>query len=201
MSTWTSKVALVLLLAACVPAGGGGPAGRGSARVLGGEITVAGPRDYCIDPRASRETADSAVMVLGRCSGGGTADPALITVTVGAPGSSEVLKSGASALTAFFTSSAGRAALARDGRAGSVKIHSVAVADGALVLHLSDRAVGPYWRALIGARGRLVTISVSAPQGANLAKEDGRALLDRSIVAMRAANRSDDAAAGLPNPG
>ncbi|MCB6179516.1 hypothetical protein LHP98_15440 [Rhodobacter sp. Har01] len=193
MSTWISRAALVLLLAACVPVAGGGLglAGKNAAPVLGGAIEVAGPRGYCIDRKASRETEDSAVMVLGRCAGSLTAEPALIAIVVGAQGSSEVLKTGASALTEFFASADGRAALARDGRAGSVTIHSVTVAEGALVLHLTDRSVGRYWRALIGARGRLVTISVSAPVGDDLAPEAGRALLDATIAAMRAANRGE----------
>ena len=189
MSTWISKAGAVLLLAACVPGELPGTPGRTSAPVLGGAVTVAGPSGYCIDGKAGHQTDKTAVAVLGRCSGSGTAKPALITVTVGGPGSASVLESGAPALSAYFTSAAGRAALARDGRAGSVVVRSVAVADGALVLDLTDRAVGRIWRALIGLNGRAVTIAVSAPKGASLDAKAGRALLDRSIASMRAANR------------
>jgi hypothetical protein len=190
MSIWISRAAAVLipalLCAACVPVGGGGGALPRSADFLNGDLRVAAPQGYCIDTRASHETGDGAVVLMGRCSESSAAAPGLITLTAGAPGSSDALKAGGRALTDYFTSAAGRAALARDGRASSVRVKMVSVADGALVLNVSDRTAGDYWRAILGVKGRLVSISVTAPGGGAL--PEGRAMLDKAVAAFRAAN-------------
>ncbi len=217
MSTWTSRggvpallraglvLAVGLGLAACVapgPSPGTAAAGSGprSLALQGGAITAAAPPGYCIEPKASHDEGDSAVVLMGRCSGASSAAPALIAVSIGAPGSSAVLQSGAQALSDYFLSPAGRAALARDGRAASVTIRKTAIADGALILRVEDRGVGPYWRAILGLKGRLVTLSVSAPDtaagtaaetgpaGAPLDEATGRRILDRAVLAMRRAN-------------
>ncbi|VDC27224.1 hypothetical protein [Pseudogemmobacter humi] len=190
MSIWISKFLFpALLLAACVPATTGGGSGA-SVSFLNGEIRAVPPSGYCTDPRASHDSGQGAVILMGRCPGKGAAVPALITVTLGAPGSSAVLKNGAKALSDYFVSPPGRAALARDGRPGSVRVAKTALSEGALVLRVEDRAVGGYWRAVLGLKGRLVTISVMAPEGASLPEEAGREILERTMASMRAANRS-----------
>ncbi|NJM81865.1 MAG: hypothetical protein HC844_04605 [Tabrizicola sp.] len=49
MSTWISRAALFALLAGCLPVGGPPDGGTRAASILGGALTVAAPRDYCID--------------------------------------------------------------------------------------------------------------------------------------------------------
>lgn len=215
MSTWTSRgraaallLAAGLVLAACVlpapPAGtdaaGKDAAGTGAApgprslALQGGSFTAAAPQGYCIEPGASHDEGDSAVVLMGRCSGASSAAPALIALSIGAPGSSAVLQSGAQALSDYFLSPAGRAALARDGRASSVTIRKTAIADGVLILRVEDRSIGPYWRAVLGLKTRLVTLSVSAPEagsapeGPALDEATGRRILDRAVAALRRAN-------------
>lgn len=203
MSTWTSRIgrpalalSAALLLAACVTGPGPGPvtggtsgdSGPRSLALQGGSITAAAPAGYCIEPVANHDEGAGAVVLMGRCSGASQAPPALIAVSIGGPGSSVVLQSGARALSDYFLTPAGRAALARDGRASSVAIRKTAIADGALVLRVEDRAVGAYWRAILGLRGRLVTLSVTAPEASTLDEAEGRRLLDRAIAAMRRAN-------------
>lgn len=174
-----AALVLMLGLQACVAPGGGG----GTVAMFGGEMKAAAPAGYCIEPTASSAQGDSAVVLMGRCGGAEGVAPALITVSIGGPGSSAVLKTGAKALSDYFLSAAGRAALARDGRAGSVKVVQTSVADGALMLRVADRTVGDYWRAILGLKGRLVTISVTAPD-----PETGRTLLEAAMAAMRRAN-------------
>ncbi len=183
----------LLALAACVaPQGGGSPAAAASARrvpVQDGAIVATVPAGFCFDSAASHDDPSGAVMVAGRCTAGTDgAGPAVISVSVGAEGSSDVLKSGARALSEWFTSPAGRAALARDGRASSVRVARTAVSDGAFVLLVSDRKAGTYWRAVLGLRGRLVSVSVQAPAGAALDEAEGRQILDRTVAALRGAN-------------
>lgn len=173
---------------ACTPTGSAG--GRStSLAMFGGTMHAAPPAGYCVDRDASRERDDRAVILMGRCAGAAATAPALITVSLGAPGSAGVLRRGARAMSDYFTSPAGRAALARDGRAASVRVLRASVADDALVLRVEDRAAGGYWRAVTGLRGRLVTISVTAPQAGGPADPaDLRRLLEQALAAMRRAN-------------
>ena len=61
-------------------------------------------------------------------------------------------------------------------------------AGDAYLLHLSDRTVGEYWRAVVGLNGRLVTISANGAQDAPLAPPAGRAVLDATLIALHRAN-------------
>lgn len=195
-------VLAVTSLSACVELtemGGGTSSGaRSSAPVtlLHGAMIVQPPAGYCVDPKASHSERDTAVILMGKCTSASEASPALITVTIGGEGSSSVLRTGAKALSDYFRSAAGRAALARNGRADAVRVSRVSIADGALVMRVEDRSIGAYWRAVLGLRGRLVTLSVSAPEGQTLAEETGRSILDRSIAAMRRANPAAAKATG-----
>ncbi len=188
MSSWMGLVAGLALLVGCVAVDNGAALPR-TAAFLGGEMKVMAPQGYCIDRAASHDAADGVVVLMGRCSEASTAPPALVTLTAGGPGSAEVLGLGGKALSDYFTSSAGRAALARDGRAGSVKVSSAAVSGGVFVMRVSDRRAGEYWRAILGLKGRLVTISVTAPQGAALPADQGRKILDQAVKGFEAANR------------
>lgn len=192
MSTWISKACplgfgLILLLAACVPMEGG-PSGARSASIMNGQFTVPAPYGYCVDRAASQATERSAVIIMGRCSDRAGVPPAAITATVGAAGSATVLAAGPEALAAYFASANGRAALSRNGQASAVTVHEIGSANGAIVLHLTDRAVGEYWRAVLGLRGRLVTLAVTPPDGQPLSAAEGRTLLLRAIAGLRAAN-------------
>ncbi|MBK6466056.1 MAG: hypothetical protein IPF96_03610 [Rhodobacter sp.] len=187
MSTWISKLLVLFVLSGCVVAGV--PAGRSaSTPVLGGALTAAVPPGYCIDPQASHDGRDSAVVIAGRCSSIQPVPAAAITLSLGAAGSSETLKVGARALTDWARSPAGRAALARNGKAGSVAIRETLVSDGVFLIRLEDRSVGTYWRAAVGIRGRLVMISVTPPAGGDLPPEAGREILMRVVATLKRVN-------------
>jgi len=173
------------LLSACVAPGGSG--GKGAMSFVGGDFHVVAPAGYCIDPAASHDSGDSAVVLIGDC---GPVVPAIISITLGEPGSSAVLQSGARALSDYFTSRAGRAALARDGQAASVTVRETSLAGGALIMRLHDRQVGEYWRAVMGVKARLVSVSVTAPQTSSLSPDQSRKLLEQTMTALRAANGS-----------
>ena len=176
--------ALVMCLAACVVSAGD----AASTRVLGGAITVALPAGYCADPNSGHDDGRSALVIAGRCSATRPVPAAAIAVSVGAEGSSAILKSGAVALSDWVRSKAGRAALARDGQANSVAIRETQIWKGAFLIHLEDRNAGPYWRAAIGIKGRLIMISVNPPAQGALPLGAGRAVLEALINAIRQAN-------------
>lgn len=185
MRAWirTAPVVLTLALAACQPTG----TGR-TAPVLGGTVSLGLPEGFCIDRSASREGRDQAVVLMGRCSNTSAPDPAILTYSVGTAGSASVLRGGGSELAGLFTSDRGRAMLARSGRAGDVRVLSARQSGEAFLLQLDDRRLGRYWRAITGARGRLVSISVTGAPGANLSQEAGRALLEQAVTALRRSN-------------
>lgn len=178
----------ILTLASC-QLGSGFTSSR-AAPVLGGALNIGVPPGYCIDGKASRESRDSAVFLMGRCSDAMTATPALITVTIGQGGSAGVMTAGGPALAAFFSSKQGRAMLSRSGRAGDVKIIAALGAGDAFLLHLQDRNVGEYWRAVIGVKARLVTLSATGTDEIRLDPAEGRKILEQALDALRAANKT-----------
>ena len=178
-------------LLACTPEGGlPGPARQ--AAVLNGALNVSPPRGYCIDRAASRNTDDSAVVLMGRCTDAVPVAPAVISLTLGKAGTSAVLAAGGQALADYFSSAPGRAAVARSGRASDVRVLEAfgkgPGGGGAFLLHLADRRVGDYWRAVVGVRGRLVTVTVTPPEDQPLPPEAGRDLLEQVLAGLIRAN-------------
>lgn len=157
--------------------------------VLQGAFLAAPPRGYCVRPKASTQSAQSAVVLMGRCESAEASAPALISVSVGDAGSSAVLKKGVKALSDYFLSPQGRAAMARDGKASSLRVRKTILADGVLILRVEDRSVGAYWRAVLGLKGRLVTVSVLGPEGGTIPEAEGRRLLDQAVAALEKNNR------------
>ncbi len=189
MSTWISKLAFpaaLLALAACVAPGGF--TSTRSAPVLGGALNVGVPAGYCIDRRASRESGDTAVILMGRCADNLSAAPAVITVSVGQSASGGVMTAGGPTLAAFFRSDQGRATLSRDGRAGDVQVVQAVGVGEALLLHIRDRRQGDYWRAVVGIGGRLVTLSATGSDSSPLPPAEGRKLIDLSLAVLQKAN-------------
>lgn len=176
-----------VILSGCVEGVGfGGSAARS---VLQGGFTIDAPAGYCLDAKASRETADSGIYLIGRCRQDSPFPPALVTVSVGAPGSAGVMLAGGEELAAFFTSAEGRATLSASGRASAVRVLEARSVGGIFVMRLQERGSPDYWRAIMGTRGRLVSVSVRAAGGDALASEAGRKVLDRAIAALQRANR------------
>ncbi len=191
MSTWTNNAAALALtlatLVACVAPGSF--TSTRSAPVLNGALNVGVPAGYCVDRRASRESRDTAVILMGRCADNLSAAAAVITVSVGQPASGGVMTAGGPALAAFFRSSQGRATLSRDGRAGDVQLLQVVGLGNAMMLLIRDRRQGDYWRAVVAVKGRLVTLSATGTDRAPLPPAEGRKLLDRSLAALEQANQ------------
>lgn len=182
---WMVGVVLVSGLAGCVQ-----PAVQDSPKLplLGGAIIAAAPDGYCLAPETLRQSQDGAVVLMGRCPGAGGSAPAVVTLSVGAAGSADAARVGDGALVGYFISNDGRAALSRQGRAQDVQVLEAKRSRGAFLLQVSDAAVGEYWRAITGLRGRLVTVSASGPQGRALPPARGRALVEAAVAALRQAN-------------
>lgn len=184
-----------LLLAGCLPMPGAAPRGQS---VLGGAVRIAAPGGYCIDPAAGLQAADTALVLIGRCTGGpGTLRaPAILTIAVGRQGTGFEVATSGDELTAFFSSDQGRAALSHTGRAKTVTLLETLVVREAFLMRLRDSSPNPdspgqaeSWRAVLAVAGRLVTLTVTGTTRSPLSRDAGRALLDRFVAAMQAANR------------
>ena len=200
MSTWTSKgcaLAAALVLAAC---GADFNASRNvpdTVRLPSG-VVVEGTRGWCVDEGTMRSDAQASVVVFGSCAAISKSAlsprprvPGVITVSVdnSANGTAP-----AEVLDAFFATERGRAALARDGRADSVRILESRQSDDALFLHAIDRSGFPasaaedYWRAIFDLGGRFVTVSLVGLSDDPIAREDGLRTLQQQVNRLRAAN-------------
>ncbi len=193
MFIWINKAIVGAVVAAGIVAGCVPQTGIGSSRsapVLGGALQIGVPPGYCIDGSASRERGDNAVILMGRCNDGAKAIPALVSVSIGQAASAGVMTAGGAALAGFFTSSQGRATLSRDGRASDIKVIETLGVGDAFYLHLQDRRAGEYWRAVIGIKGRLVTVSATGTPELPLTAADSRKVLESVLTALRKANPS-----------
>lgn len=168
-------------------------------QVMTTSFTIAGPRGYCIDPGATRDTAAAAFAVLGSCAviSGNPRDskpkfPAMLTASVTA--ADAPLDAGAlDRLAAFFSTDEGRGALARADAAGDVAIIDMAREEGLLLVHAQDGdrsgdVTGDYWRGIFETAGRLVTVTVSGFQAAPLDDKSGAGLTRSFVAAIRKAN-------------
>ncbi len=153
-------------------------------------VRVAAPAGYCI----VREPGTGPGLVLmGRCAGVTDRPPAVLTATVGAPGSGIDVARRGQDLAAYFQSAAGRKALSASGRADSVQVLEALGRGKAFLIRIRDRSRGAppeSWRAVLTLNGRMVTLTASGTGRAPLGRENGKRLMVSFVDAMEAANRN-----------
>ena len=197
MSTRTSSLGLVLLLAltACDTSGS---VSRAPTRIeLPDGTVVAGADGWCVDTGSSTASAATSVVVLGSCAAiAGDAEasrpdvPGVVTVSVAADAGDTPTPE---ELETYFVTEQGRAALAQDGRPGSVRIVETRRTRDLFFLHAHDRSALPgssddVWRALFDLDGRIVSISLLGLEGRPIARVEGLATLEAQVDELRAAN-------------
>ena len=176
-----------LCLTGCT--GDAGLSTSSSNSVLQGAVKLGIPSGYCVDKASSREENDSATVLMGRCSDRASVKAALITLSVGQPGSAGVMVAGGADLAAFFTSEEGRAALSPKGKASQIQVIEALSVKDVFLMRVQEHGAPSYWRAILGLNGRLVSIAIKGGAGEELSPQNGRALIDRAIAAMRRANQ------------
>ncbi len=184
-----------LILAAC---GASTTRNAPSKIALPDGTVVAGAEGWCIDEATTRAGGDTAVVVLGNCAAiAGDAflpqPPVPGVVTVSLESHPSAMPDGET-LQKFFASDAGRAALAVNGKAGSVSVLDTRLEDDLLYLHATDSSAAPgasgeVWRALFGMGGRFVAVSFYAPSGDEIDADEGLATLEEQVASLRAANQ------------
>ena len=208
MSIWISKpkrigtfpaFAVCGLLAAC---GGGrfelpngvfqtGNRAQASMAVAGGDVIIAGPRGFCVDPGSSQQNASVPFVTLGNCASisGNSRAPqpgvkAVLTASVGPVASGSAVSGGTQTLDPFFRSAAGRKELSRDLNPNTVTIVDTFEEAGVFFLHLNDTSAGALpdiapdqWRGYMDVNGRLVSASVLGFRDAPLSETQSRNLI------------------------
>ncbi|MCF6316077.1 MAG: hypothetical protein L3J30_07295 [Marinosulfonomonas sp.] len=143
-------------------------------RVSGKDVVIAGPHGFCIDPTETKDSANSAFVLLGSCAAISNMShrpnpdiPAILMATVSRKSESAPIASSMVSLASFFKSEAGRAALSRDGKAKTVEVIETLDRNGVFYIHARDSSTGTlagagdeYWRALFNVKGRIVSVSV-----------------------------------------
>lgn len=197
--------ATLILLAGCVPPdlGAGFGGGRASPRItLDDGLVLAAPRGYCVDPGTTRDRPDGAFVLFGNCAAIARDPsqpqpifPALLSATLGPAGARPAVLDTAE-VEGFFRSEAGRAVLARSGRAADVELLAVKREGDLLLLKIRDASGGgeglqagaSYWRAITGLGARLVALSVLPLEGARISDGDQIGLLQGFAAQTRAAS-------------
>ena len=203
MSIWTSKLApilAVLSLAACE--GGLGVTRQAPEQIiLPGSLTVGGAPGYCIDEAATVQGDDAAFVLLGSCASiahNANAPkpdvPGIVTVSVGESGETAP---DPAILERFVTSTAGRAALSRDGKAKSLRILETRRTGETLYLRADDQSQkGPsglttdYWRALLDVNGHFVTVSVLGFKSRPMPRSAALRTLREQVSRLKRENQS-----------
>ncbi|MBK1634972.1 hypothetical protein [Rhodovulum adriaticum] len=178
--------------------------------VADGSVAIAAPYGFCVDKSALRQGTDGSFVLLASCAALTGADnapnpspDALLTASVaGNPGPGGSAADRAVVLERYFGSEAGRAALARNGRADTVQIDGMDSRDGLFFLHVTDRGPGlgkglrpDTWRAIFDVQGRIVTASVTGFADRPISDAASRALLRDFATRIRRQT------ARLPAPG
>jgi hypothetical protein len=204
-------MAIVMALAGCVDGFSLGGAVHDAPRqvqVTSDAVTITGPRGFCVDPTATRNSNDTGFVLLGNCaaiSGSARARQpdisAVLTAAISAPSSGASLTANLEALEVFFLSEDGRALLSRSGEAASVQILDTRVEQGMFLLHARDTSAGDvvgvasdYWRAYMEIGARLASLSVLALEDAEVSDMQALETLTRFAAAVQTANRGSGAA-------
>lgn len=206
-------LATLALLPGCLLAGFGQGRAIETVTVTRGEVTIAGPRGFCIDPASLRDTAEGAFALLASCaalaggSGPQPAIPGVLSAMVSAEPEGVGLARALRDIEGYLASEAGRTALSRTGDAQSVQVLDSRITRGILFLNIRDDSAfdGPeiepeYWRAIFAVNDHIVTLSVMQPEGQPAT--GALATLEAFIARLRSENAgsSHGTQASAPGP-
>ena len=184
--------------------------------VMGGSVTIATPKGFCIDTTSYQDTPSGAFVPIGACAAL-TKDPgdpkpkkaAFLTATVlPMPVQATVLPNDPDArmreARAFIQSEKGRATLSRVGDATTVTLLDTKSAANVLYVQVKDTADGlpsalsnTTWRAFFEVNGQLVTASATAFADQPFGQGKGYQLLTEFVAAIRKANPGAKSGGGL----
>ncbi len=211
MRIWSSKptLALVVLLAGC---GGFGPVGSPPVRevaVTSDQVIVTGPDGFCIDPDSTRESEDSAFVLLGNCavisnrrSAGQPSVRAVLTASISEADPDQTLRDAIPELDTFFGSEEGRQLLSRSGDAETVELLDSFHQGEVYFLRARDESSSElqgvsaeYWRSYLDVGDRIATLTVLGTEESPIDSESSLDTLRSFTDAVVAANEGVGGAA------
>ena len=214
MSTWTSR-ALVLslvLIAACgrLGVGSSGTPPVRAVSVTTDMVTVTGPEGFCVDPDSTRDSGETAFVLMGNCavisdrrSAGQPDVQAILTASLSEADASQTLRDAIPDLSAFFASEEGRQLLSRAGEADTVEVLDSFHQGDVFFLRARDSSASEiqnvsadYWRSYLDVGERIATLTV-------LGREDSPVPSDTGLQTLRAytqAVQSANADGSVPAP-
>ncbi len=234
-ASWALGFLAMIALAGCF-GGGDGASGRGLSdsavfsddakmpraelvrqkSVMGGKVTIAAPKGFCIDTTAHRDTESGAFVPIGACAAltkdprdPKPAKPAFLTATVlPMPVEATALPRDPDArmraARGFMESQKGRAALSRVGRAETVTVLDMKSSKNVLYIRAADQSEGlpaalsdTTWRAFFELNGMLVTASATAFTDHPLDTRKTQSLLAQFVATIRKANGDASGGGGL----
>ncbi|MEC3861367.1 dihydroxy-acid dehydratase [Mesobacterium sp. TK19101] len=153
-----------------------------TARVANGDVVIAGPSGYCVDPETLDDRGRQGFAVIASCrilsngAVGPVVTPVVVTASIGPTGKEPDLPS-AEALAASL----------------EVPLLQALDAEGAVLAHLGgggseviDNGDTRHWRAAMHVNDHLVGLALYAPSGSALAGPDGARFLADTVGMIRA---------------
>lgn len=167
--------------------------------LFSGDVTAVGPKNYCVDPIASKPAQGFAIFAPCVTLGVDDAMPAvsaIVTLQVGSADSATVTDDPAG-LAAVLTSDRGPVILARGGDAETVVVQSVQSKPDRVTVYFTDEAPAfiegaqeAEWRSFVDIADRLITVSVRGFDAAPLSEPVGAGLLEQATDAILAENKN-----------
>lgn len=171
--------------------------------VTADQIALRAPVGFCVDPKTTRDAAQSAFVVFGNCAA--IADNAeleqpfvqAVVTAVVIPTSPEYTRLSANGEKAaeFFKTEAGRALLSRTKAAQTVSVAQSFSEDGVVFLRAQDKSAGlqaglsdSYWRSYIDMKSSLVVFSVLGTKADTSSPEERLELLREFVQKTRSIN-------------
>lgn len=170
------------------------PAPLSRAALAGGDVVVAGPSGYCVDPTTLQTRVERGFAIIASCDilsdgkAGEPVAPMMVSVTVGPRGDATDLP-GPRAIAA----AAGAPLLAAETSTGFVAAQLGAGGDSLL-----PNGDARHWRGGFVLNGRLVGLALYAPEGSALAGEAGAAMLSRVKTQITTQSGADAAPIARP---
>ena len=178
------------LIVCAVLAGCSGFGGSGSKSLVVTDrgIVLSAPNGFCADLASSSLEASEAFVVYGNCAAlaGATDAPAPNITSVVTVGVIAGASGGASDISEYFASDAGKALLSRQAVADDVEITDTFLRNDAVFLRVRDTGPGllagisdTYWRGYVPTPDAMFAITVLDFTGAPISSADGLQILSR----------------------
>lgn len=172
----------------------------------GVNVTVAGPRGFCIDERLVDEARVGAFIFLSDCAANPGEGPSIARVPIsavltasisnrGLPGSEAGLSNGLGQLENFLKSPFGQLTLSKSHNPETLNVLSITRTENAIYAFIQDATPTTrtgesprFWRAFTEVNGRLAALSATGYNAADPDQARIKRILEAFVAAMHAAN-------------